>query len=135
MTTEQDARSRRSRIVFGTFDLPDTSLAPRLLDRFYETGGRAIDLANVYRGGEAQQAVGRWLHTRGVPDDIVLYAKGCHPPAGTPDDVPAEIERIRRDVGLERLDVFLLHRDDLEYPVAAFADALLAEVAADRIGA
>jgi aryl-alcohol dehydrogenase-like predicted oxidoreductase len=135
MTTLENTRSRRSRIVFGTFDLPDTSIAPLLLDRFYDAGGRAIDLANVYRNGEAQQAVGRWLRARGFPDGVVLYAKGCHPPVCTPDDVPSEIQRIRRDVGVERLDVFLLHRDDEALPVAAFADALLAEVSAGRIGA
>ena len=31
--------SARARVVFGTFDLPDTALAPRLLDRFYAGGG------------------------------------------------------------------------------------------------
>jgi aryl-alcohol dehydrogenase-like predicted oxidoreductase len=135
MTTEQDSARRRARIVFGTFDFPDTPASPELLDRFYAAGGRAIDLANVYLDGEAQVAVGRWLHTRGRPDGVVLYAKGCHPPFCTPDDVPTEIERIRRAVDVEQLGVFLLHRDDESLPVAAFADALLAEVAAGRIGA
>jgi aryl-alcohol dehydrogenase-like predicted oxidoreductase len=135
MTTGQDTSNRRSRIVFGTVDLPDTSIAPRLLDRYYDAGGRAVDLANVYRDGEAQQAVGRWLQARGSRDGIVLYAKGCHPPVCSPDDVPAEVERIRRLVGVEHVDVFLLHRDDTAFPVAAFADALLAEVSAGRIGA
>jgi aryl-alcohol dehydrogenase-like predicted oxidoreductase len=134
MTTE-DTASRRSRIVFGTFALPEGSAAAELLDRFYDAGGRAIDLANVYLDGEAQKTVGRWLQARGFPDGIVLYAKGCHPPVCSPADVPGEIERIRRDVGVDRLDVFLLHRDDTALPAAAFADALLAEVAAGRIGA
>jgi aryl-alcohol dehydrogenase-like predicted oxidoreductase len=135
MTTEQGSTGRRSRIVFGTFDFPDTSASPALLDRFYAGGGRAIDLANVYLDGEAQQAVGQWLQSRGRPDGIVLYAKGCHPPFCAPADVPTEIERIRRAVDVEQIDVFLLHRDDLAFPVAAFADAMLAEVAAGRIGA
>jgi aryl-alcohol dehydrogenase-like predicted oxidoreductase len=65
------------RLVFGTLDLPDTSLAPRLLDRFYAGGGRAVDVANVYRDGEAEEAVGRWLSSRRSADDVVLYAKGC----------------------------------------------------------
>jgi aryl-alcohol dehydrogenase-like predicted oxidoreductase len=36
---------------------------------------------------------------------------------------------------VDRIDVFILHRDDGAYPVSAWADALLAEVDAGRIGA
>ena len=122
------------RLVFGTLDLPDTALAPRLLDRFYAGGGRALDVANVYRDGEAQQAVGRWLGSRGSADDVVLYAKGCHPPLCEPALVPAEVDKSCRLLGRDRLDVFVLHRDDPSLPVSAFADALLEQVGAERIG-
>jgi aryl-alcohol dehydrogenase-like predicted oxidoreductase len=127
-------RSRRSRLVFGTLDLPDTSLAGRVLDRFHAGGGRALDVANVYRDGEAAQAVGRWLRTRHSPDRVVLYAKGCHPPHCRPDLVAPEVDRACRLLGVDRIDVFILHRDDPSLPVAAFADALLEQVAAERIG-
>lgn len=122
------------RLVFGTVDLPDTSLAPRLLDRFYEAGGRALDVANVYRDGESAQAVGGWLRARRSPDGIVVYAKGCHPPNCLPKLVPSEVDEARRLLGVERIDVFVLHRDEPSLPVAAFADALLEQVAAARIG-
>jgi aryl-alcohol dehydrogenase-like predicted oxidoreductase len=122
------------RLVFGTVDLPDTSVAPRLLDRFYAAGGRALDVANVYRDGEACQAVGHWLRDRHSPDGVVLYAKGCHPPNCRPELVPSEVDEARRLLGVERLDVFVLHRDDPSLPVAAFADALLEQVAAKTIG-
>ena len=113
------------RLVFGTVDLPDTSVAPRVLDRFYAAGGRALDVANVYRDGESAQAVGRWLRERHSPDGVVLYAKGCHPPNCLPELVPSEVDEARRLLGVERIDVFVLHRDDPSLPVAAFADALL----------
>jgi aryl-alcohol dehydrogenase-like predicted oxidoreductase len=122
------------RLVFGTVDLPDTSVAPRLLDRFYAAGGRALDVANVYRDGEACQAVGHWLRDRHSPDGVVLYAKGCHPPNCRPELVPSEVDKARRLLGVERLDVFVLHRDDPSLPVAAFADALLEQIAAETIG-
>jgi hypothetical protein len=60
--TERAAPSSR-RLVFGTLDLPD-DVAPRLLDRFHDAGGRALDLANVYCEGESQLAVGKWLPAR-----------------------------------------------------------------------
>ena len=122
------------RLVFGTFALPDTSVAPVLLDRFYAGGGRALDVANVYRDGEAQQAVGRWLSSRRSADDVVLYAKGCHPPYCEPALVPAELDKVCRLLRRDRIDVFVLHRDDPSLPVDAFADALLEQVGAERIG-
>ena len=126
--------SDRARLVFGTFDLPDSSLAPRLLDRFHAGGGHALDVANVYRDGEAAQAVGKWLRSRPSADAVVVYAKGCHPPHCSPDLVGAEVDKACQLLGLERLDVFLLHRDDPSLPAGEFAEALLDQVAAGRIG-
>ena len=123
-----------ARVVFGTLDLPDTALAPRLLDRFYAGGGRALDVANVYRDGESARAVGRWLSQRPSADDLVLYAKGCHPPHCSPSLVAAEIDKARALLGVDAIDVFILHRDDEALPVSAFADALLEQTAAGRIG-
>jgi aryl-alcohol dehydrogenase-like predicted oxidoreductase len=122
------------RLVFGTLDLPDTSLAPRILDRFYAAGGRALDVANVYRDGESAQAVGRWLRARHSPDGVVVYAKGCHPPYCRPELVSSELDKARGLLGIDRIDVFVLHRDDPSLPVAAFADALLEQVATGTIG-
>ena len=121
------------RLVFGTLDLPDSALAPKLLDRYVDAGGQALDVANVYGDGEASRAVGRWL-ARGPERRPALYAKGCHPPACRPDLVAAEVDKARGLLGVDRLDVFILHRDDLSYPVSAWADALLAQVEAGTIG-
>jgi aryl-alcohol dehydrogenase-like predicted oxidoreductase len=118
----------RSRLVFGTYEVPDE----RLLDRFYAGGGRALDVANVYRDGASSRAAGRWL--RRAPEDVVVYAKGCHPPRCSPSLVWAEIDEARGLLGLDRIDVFLLHRDDPSLPVAAWADALLEQVRAGTIG-
>jgi aryl-alcohol dehydrogenase-like predicted oxidoreductase len=123
----------RARLVFGTLDLPDTPLAGRMLDHFVTGGGRAIDVANVYRDGEAARAVGRWLQAR--DRSVTIYAKGCHPPHCRPDLVAAEVDKARGLLGVDRIDVFILHRDVPSLPVAAFADALLEQVAAERIGA
>jgi aryl-alcohol dehydrogenase-like predicted oxidoreductase len=121
------------RLVFGTLDLPDSGLAPRLLDRYVDAGGGALDVANVYRDGEASRAVGRWLANRPTHRPV-LYAKGCHPPHCRPDLVAPEVDRARGLLGVDRLDVFILHRDDTAFPVSAWAEALLAEVDAGRIG-
>jgi aryl-alcohol dehydrogenase-like predicted oxidoreductase len=123
----------RERVVLGTVDLPDSPLAPRLLDHFHAGGGRALDVANVYRDGEAATAVGKWLAGRS-PDGLVVYAKGCHPPHCAPELVGAEVDRALSLLGLDRVDFFILHRDDPALPVGAFAEPLLEQVSAGRIG-
>ncbi len=125
---------RRSRIVFGTFALPDTAIAPALLDSFYAAGGRALDVANVYLDGEAARAAGKWLASRS-PAGVVVYAKGCHPPVCSPALVRPEVEKALRLLSADHVGVFLLHRDDQAVPAEAWAGALQAEVAAGRIGA
>jgi aryl-alcohol dehydrogenase-like predicted oxidoreductase len=122
------------RIVFGTLDLPGGEHGARLLDRYVDAGGQALDVANVYQDGAAARAVGRWL-ARGASPRPALYAKGCHPPRCRPELVPAEVDHARTLLGADRLDVFILHRDDPAFPVSRWAEALLAEAEAGRIGA
>ena len=98
------------------------------------SGGKALDVANVYRDGESSRAVGRWLRD-GRDGNVVIYAKGCHPPQCAPSLVAAEIDLARRLLGVDRIDVFLLHRDDPSRPVGEGADALQSQVAAGTIGA
>ena len=119
---------RRSRLLFGSADLRDDDVTPTLLDRYYESGGRKLDLANVYGDGESEKAIGKWLASRRVRDELELHVKGCHPPYCDPSHVTAEVERARMLLGADTLDSFTLHRDDLEIPVESFAEVLLAQV-------
>ena len=122
-------------MVFGSADLRADSATEPLLDRFYEAGGRSLDVANVYADGESARAVGAWLASRDVREDIVLYAKGCHPPYCSPSLVAAEVDKALNDLGVDRLDVFSLHRDDPDVPVEMFAEALVAHVENGKLAA
>ena len=122
-----------SRLVLGSADLRDDSTTGPLLDRFYEAGGRSLDVANVYANGESAQAVGAWLASRGVRDEMVLYAKGCHPPYCSPSQVAPEVDKALTNLGVDRLDVFSLHRDDPDVSVEAFAEALVEQVENGRL--
>jgi aryl-alcohol dehydrogenase-like predicted oxidoreductase len=114
--------------LFGSADLRDDDVTPTLLDRYYESGGLRLDLANVYGDGESEKAIGKWLASRGLRDGLELHVKGCHPPYCDPSHVAAEVERARMLLGADTLDSFTLHRDDLEIPVESFAETLLAQI-------
>src|SRR5262249_49396993 len=122
---------RVTRVVLGSYSVRDDGEVPALLDRYHEAGGRELDLANVYGDGEADVAVGRWLDGRG---DMVVYAKGCHPPFCSPLLVSEEVDRALTPLGADCLDVFVLHRDDPSLPVSAWAEALEAERERGTIG-
>ncbi len=112
------------RVVLGSADLADDELTTRLLDQFYDAGGRAIDLANVYGDGASERAVGGWLRAGSGREDVALFVKGCHPPYCDPASVSDEVDRAMANLGADRLDVFVLHRDDPAVSVGAWAEAL-----------
>ena len=120
-------------IALGSFAFGGGAESEAVLDAYRAAGGQLLDLALVYEDGASERIVGEWLRRRGCRDEMVLLAKGAHPPRCDPDLVGAEVERSLELLGVDRLDCFVLHRDRPDLPVAAWADALLAEVEAGTI--
>lgn len=103
-----------------------------LLDAFVEGGGTFIDSAHVYAnwiaGNErssSEKTLGRWLKARGGARGVVIATKGGSPEPETPHIRRLDEASIRRDVaealdnlGVSSLDLFYLHRDDPDRPVA-----------------
>lgn len=123
------------RIVLGSADLLDVPETTRVLDRFFEEGGRNLDLANVYANGESPRAVGQWLVSSGNRDQLTLFAKGCHPPFCSPALVRKEVDEARSSLQTDFLDVFILHRDDPAVPASDWAAALAREIERGAVGA
>jgi aryl-alcohol dehydrogenase-like predicted oxidoreductase len=118
-----------SRLVQGTVmvredDLPGSFA---LLDAVFAQGCTAFDTARHYgRGNEA--TVGRWLRARGLHDRVVVIGKGAHHgPEGnrvTPADIAADLDASLTQLGLDAIDLYLLHRDDPAVPVGPIVEAL-----------
>jgi len=119
------------RCVLGTSVIRDES-GYRMLDDFMTAGGTCIDTARVYGGGVSEQAVGGWI-AKNSPSDLVVIGKGAHPPACRPDAVKADLAKSLDLLGLQKIDIYLLHRDDPQVPVGEWVDALEEERAAGRI--
>ncbi len=107
------------------------------LDTFVEAGGTLIDTADVYANGESERIIGRWLAHRGH-DELVVATKGRFaPPAGSAGasrrslvrSVDASLERL----GIEAIDLYLVHGWDQHTPVGETLDTLAGLVRAGKI--
>ena len=120
-----------ARVFQGTVMLNAENLDDhfRLLDAHFERGFTAFDTAHGYSGGNSERVLGAWIQDRGIRDEVVILTKCCHPYPGEPERVKAEIIRSDLAESLERLqtdhiELYLLHRDDPDYPVGEIVDAL-----------
>ena len=110
-----------------------------LLDAAYELGIRAVDTAHVYGDGDSERMIGRWLRARGTASSVTVMTKCCHPygdePRVNPDAVAADIDDSLHRLGLDRLALCMLHRDDVTVPISELVDAFAAQIQAGRVEA
>ena len=127
---------------FGQGESEDEAFA--LMDAAWEMGITLFDTADAYGGGRSERAIGRWLAERGpdVRDRIVLSTKVFHSVEGDPADRGLAPDRIRRQIegslerlGVERIDLYLIHEPDPDTPVGDTLDALDELVRAGKVGA
>ncbi|WP_043668208.1 aldo/keto reductase [Clavibacter michiganensis] len=129
--------------VFGW--TADEATSFQLLDAYVEAGGNFVDTADVYSawkpgnsGGESEEIIGRWLASRGRPDDLVIATKvGAHEAAkGTSrDSVRRGVEASLRRLGVDAIDLYYAHVDDQETPVEETVTALAELVAEGKVRA
>ena len=121
------------RLGYGTMQLPgegvwgpprDRGEAHRVLRRAVELGITFFDTADSYGPYVAEDLLREALHP--YADDVVIATKagltrqgpGVWTPLGKPAYLRQEVEMSLRRLGLERIDLFQLHRIDAAYPVA-----------------
>lgn len=126
-----------SNVVMGTMPLFSGDLAEHFehLDMAAELGVNILDTAIGYGGAEI--SIGKWMTARKNRKDNVIITKGCHPgPNGkrvTPKDLTEDLYRSLDRLETDYIDIYLLHRDDLDLPVAPILEALNEHFAAGRI--
>lgn len=123
-----------SRVCLGTMhyglDAMPEDAAFRQMDNYLQAGGNFIDTAQVYNNwvpGEtsrSEKIIGRYLRRSGARGRVVLCSKGGHPPIGQMDRSRLDPDSLREDLSssldnlkTDRIDLYLLHRDDPSVPV------------------
>jgi Predicted oxidoreductases (related to aryl-alcohol dehydrogenases) len=147
-------------MIMGTTTPEDEAV--QMLDRYVDAGGNFLDTADCYcwwneqgtLGGHSEALLGRWLQRRGRRDDIILATKGS---ATVPnqdgvwvDGVPNwDIARTRfagagartlheaidgslQRLGVDYVDLYYVHVDDLNTPLEETLQALADIVAAGK---
>jgi aryl-alcohol dehydrogenase-like predicted oxidoreductase len=109
-------------------EAPSFALVRKALD----LGINFFDTANAYSSGESEQILGRALKSFGVRrDDVVVATKLYHAMGPGPNQrglsrkhvfqaIDASLERL----GLDQVDLYQIHRFDLETPIDETLDAL-----------
>jgi aryl-alcohol dehydrogenase-like predicted oxidoreductase len=130
-----------SRLVQGSIMIStrEYERSAALMDEIFALGCNCFDTAHVYGNGDVERAFGRWVNERGIRDKLVILGKGAHHNEDrkrvTPWDISADIYDTLARMQLDRLDLYLLHRDNPEVPVGPIVEILNEHHAAGRIGA
>jgi len=103
--------------VFGGNADEEQSFA--VLDAFTAAGGNSIDTADLYTGGASETIIGRWLAARGNRADVVIatkvgMVKGMDNLKA--DNIKAAAEGSLKRLGVDHIDLYYAHQDDLDTP-------------------
>ena len=132
---------RVSRLIQGAVMLnsEDRDGGFALFDIIYQTGCNTFDTAHVYGAGDSERVLGAWIADRGIREETVIITKGAHPNADrlrvTPFDIASDVHDSLARLGTDYIDLYLLHRDNPDVPVAEIVEAVNEHIQAGRIKA
>jgi aryl-alcohol dehydrogenase-like predicted oxidoreductase len=111
-----------------------------LMDAAVGLGIGFFDTADAYGGGRSEAWIGRWRAARGAP--VLLSTKVFHSVEGDPADRGLAADRILRQIegslerlGVERVEMYVIHEPDPETPLEETLRALDGLVRAGKVGA
>jgi len=132
--------------VFGWTASEQDSFA--ILDAYAAAGGNFVDTADSYSawvpghvGGESETIIGRWMAARGNRNQMIIATKVGRCPGRlglSRQNIRAGAEASLKRLGVDRIDLFYAHADDLSTPVEETLrefDALVREGKVRCIGA
>ncbi len=124
--------------AYGVPPTPEEGIA--MLRSALDEGVQHLDTATLYGAGRNEELVGRAI--AGRRDEVVLASKGGMAMVdgvkvidGRPATLRAQIDASLDRLGVDRIDLYYLHRWDKSVPIAESVGALSEAVDAGKIGA
>ena len=127
-------------IGFGTANAGvawDHEEAFKMLDLYVSLGGNVIDTARIYNDwvegeiGRSERVIGDWIKYRGGHDDLIIITKGGHPELGkmntsrlSKEEITYDLEKSLAALGIDCIDIYFYHRDDLNRPVSELIETM-----------
>jgi len=124
-----------SKLVMGGISARNFAEASILWDAWIERGGNAFDTAYIYGGGKVDRLIGEWQDSRDARDEIVILGKGAHSPHCDPASITRQLHESLERLRTDHLDIYVMHRDNLDVPVGEFIDVLNEHLEAGRFKA
>jgi len=120
-----------SRLIIGTMDFNNRERLDEyveMLDYAYELGINAIDTAQGYGGGVAEDTIHKWLVKHDNRDEVVITSKGCHHNVWRNRvnrfDMGSDLLDTTSRMRIDYVDLLYLHRDDLAVPIPTIVEAV-----------
>ncbi|MCB0013036.1 MAG: aldo/keto reductase [Anaerolineales bacterium] len=97
-----------------------------LMDAAVDLGINFFDTADAYGGGRSEATIGKWLKQKGsrVRDGLILSTKVFNPVGDGPNDrglsrrhIRRQIEASLRRLGVDHVDMYLMHEPDPATPI------------------
>jgi predicted dehydrogenase/aryl-alcohol dehydrogenase-like predicted oxidoreductase len=124
-----------SRLVMGCDNQETFSHGAAMWDDFWEQGGNCFDTGHIYGGGLQERLLGQWLQNRGVRKEAVIIGKGAHTPNCNPEALSRQLLQSLERLGVDGVDIYMMHRDNPQIPVGEFVDVLNQHHTAGRMRA
>lgn len=122
----------------GAFGPADDATSHRCLDAAIDHGITFLDTANVYGMGRSESVLGAWLASRKPRVTIATKAGIVRDPNrrsnNTPQHFRTEIEGSLKRLGIERIDLYYIHRRDHDVPLEDVIGTMAELEAAGKIG-
>ena len=133
----------------------DEETSYRLMDYAVEKGITLFDTAEVYGGGQSsrdrkrdygvdeqrevsvemsssERIIGGWLRRTGARDEVTIESKVDT--GGGAENILRALEGSLERMGIDLVDIYLMHNPDTSTPIGETLEALTAEVKAGRVG-
>ncbi len=113
----------------------------RIFDRFVESGGNAVDVADVYADGKSEEVLGRFIAESKLRDKVVVATKFTfcaqegNPNAGGNGrkNIYRALEGSLRRLKMDYVDLYWMHVWDMITPVEEVVDTLTTLVRSGKI--